>query len=199
MSPPRHSSPLPRLFHIFTGITLHQYFVGWMAKIGKTFGGFMESMHKIGINKILISSWACVLYRIIVNIKRLCLGRLCIIPILMAILTSNTTASRDKSWCIEENDSSINIDWVDAHKFFHTTSTSIPIEDSYFFTSISTYEINSLLLHNVTTYIDTDSSFHSLANQLSLGPTTTLPTIFVHYLTYLWACVYPQKPAQQEW
>ena len=47
--PPRHSPPLPLSFHVFTGVTLHKHFFGWMNKIGKIFWGCMDSMHKLSL------------------------------------------------------------------------------------------------------------------------------------------------------
>ena len=46
--------PVPRRLMALSSIALNQSFVGFLAKLGKHFLGFMHSMHRIGSNTILL-------------------------------------------------------------------------------------------------------------------------------------------------
>ena len=46
---------MPRRLMVLSGVTLNQSFVGYLAKLGKHFLGFLDSMHKIGTNAIVLS------------------------------------------------------------------------------------------------------------------------------------------------
>ena len=51
-----HCHPLPRRHMVLNGVMLNQEFVGWLAKTGRRFSGFMHSMHKIGDNFTYLTS-----------------------------------------------------------------------------------------------------------------------------------------------
>ena len=51
--------PLPQYCHVFSGVALNQAFIGWFIKMGKTFGGFISSMHQLGINAIFYIELNC--------------------------------------------------------------------------------------------------------------------------------------------
>ena len=46
---------MPRRLMVLSGVTLNQSFVGYLAKLGKHFLDFLDSMHKIGTNAIVLS------------------------------------------------------------------------------------------------------------------------------------------------
>ena len=50
----QHSILILKSFLVFRGVQLYQHLVGWLAKTGKHFLGFMDSMHNIGCNTTLI-------------------------------------------------------------------------------------------------------------------------------------------------
>ena len=45
MFPAQHSHPLPRRYCVLSGVALLKSFPEWLEKLGKTFGGFLTSMH----------------------------------------------------------------------------------------------------------------------------------------------------------
>ena len=53
------SNPLPKHYCVLSGVALLPTFTGWLAKMGRTFRGFMSSMHQIGINTIYLLELKC--------------------------------------------------------------------------------------------------------------------------------------------
>ena len=54
IDPERFTHPLPKYYCVFSGVALLPSFTSWLTKLGKTFGGFLSSMHQIGINSIYL-------------------------------------------------------------------------------------------------------------------------------------------------
>ena len=70
IDPERFTHPLPKYYCVFSGVALLPSFTGWLTKLGKTFGGFISSMHQIGINCIYLFQLQSVSSQSILKVKK---------------------------------------------------------------------------------------------------------------------------------
>ena len=66
----RTHHPLPKEYCTFSGVALLPTFTGWLKKLGKTFSGFIPSMHQIGTNTVYYTSRRCRSTKLRVESKR---------------------------------------------------------------------------------------------------------------------------------
>ena len=65
----QHHHPLPKRYCVLSNVALLPTFTGWLIKLGKTFGGFISSMHRIGTNAIMYKEAQCKASRHKVNLE----------------------------------------------------------------------------------------------------------------------------------
>ena len=58
-TPLKPSHPLPKHYCVLSAVALLPTFTGYLAKLGKTFGGFITSMNQIGLNSIYFIELNC--------------------------------------------------------------------------------------------------------------------------------------------
>ena len=175
----QHSSPLPKRFLVFSGVQLHQHFVGWLAKTGKHFIGFMDSMHKIGCNTTLLLSLASVHSCHVMWYGRD--GLLCRRTNSIVKSASETMYRHTKTifvhrpvpppaWTI--NVSAIDPDdYSDMPSVQDCTDSNAPFffDTPYCFATTTDDEIHSLALHNTSKYVASDHVYSFTSEPTEFG------------------------------
>ena len=169
------SHPLPKHYCAFNGVQLLPIFTGWITKLGKQFGGYIPSMHQIGINTIYYIQLNCSSARHIILPdkktprlifkKSICTMVQLLLIIMLSIqsryaagFTVSTTPQESpdiskchhEHWDINELDRNTCIQWETSNQqnINHLVTN---IEQALCFTTIDDDQAEPLIMHNVAT------------------------------------------------
>ena len=182
-SQPNH--PLPQHYCVLSGVALLPTFTGWLAKLGKTFGGFFTSMNQIGLNSIYFINLNCsasnkILKEELIHKKKIGkvyvhhLMRLFIMIMLYPKLWCTnatymhniTTQSKDN--CRVHDTNQHNMSW-DMNTILSEQNIVTNIHHAMCFTTDIDDDLSPLILHNVSKHATSDKTISFTNEETEFG------------------------------
>lgn len=88
---------------------------------------------------------------------------------MIAEFPSPAIVSTNNFWYFDGKDVSLYMDWIEINTYLNSASIKIPAENCSYFTSVTSNEINSLALYNISQFAEYNANFSFIDDPAKFG------------------------------